>query len=248
MRRQSGITLIELLIGMGILVILLAVASITLISTGRISNQQDQLITAASDARLALFRISEVVRQAGYIYPPGTDITVAGQGTFRTGAEALALLVPANTTYCMSAASDYCGFLYVATDRAQFVPPLPAAGNTPVALAEIVVGGIEWPKNAVPALTLTSWPAGRTGLLADNVDTARTDLGSAVFLSGLEAVYDDSTQFTYAGAPVGARSLLNGADVTVSLNRQAVSGEAVAEQRIELFTRAVPRSAPPNPN
>src|SRR5690554_7994088 len=94
---QAGITLIELLIGMAILVILLAVASFTLISTGRISNQQDQLITAAGDARLALFRMSEILRSASYIYPPGVDVTVSGRGTFETGPRALAMLVPANT-------------------------------------------------------------------------------------------------------------------------------------------------------
>src|SRR5690554_7542648 len=108
---QAGITLIELLIGMAILVILLAVAGYTLISTGRISNQQDQLITAAGDARLALFRMGEIVRQAGYVYPPGVNITVSGQGTFETGPAALAMLVPANTTYCVSTASNYCGFI-----------------------------------------------------------------------------------------------------------------------------------------
>lgn len=249
MRRaaQAGITLLELLIGMAILVILLAVASFTLISTGRISNQQDQLITAASDARLALFRIGEIVRQAGYIYPPGVDITVAGQGTFTTGPGALAMLVPANTTYCRLGSSNYCGFIYATVDRDQFVPPLPAGGSTGLALAELRVDGIDWGRNAVPALTITNWAGADAGLLADGVDTAATDLGSNVFVSTLQAIYDDSTQFRYDPAGVNSRSLLNGADVTVGLVRDAVAGDAASEQRMEIFTRAVPRSAPPNP-
>lgn len=245
---QAGITLVELLIGMAILVILLAVAGYTLISTGRISNQQDQLITAAGDARLALFRMGEIVRQAGYIYPPGVDITVSGHGTFETGSQALAMLVPANTTYCRLTSSDYCGFIYATVDRDQFVPPLPESGASNLALAEIRVEGIEWGRNAVPALALTSWSTGDIGLLADGVDAARTNLGGNVFVSTLQAIYDDSTEFRYDPASVGTRSLLNGADVTVSLRRNAVSGDATSEQRVEMFTRAVPRSAPPNPN
>lgn len=247
-RAQDGITLIELLIGMGILVVLLAIASFTLISTGRISNRQDQLITAAGDARLALFRMGEILRQAGYVYPPGVSITVAGHGEFETGAEALAMLVPAGTTYCTLTSSDYCGFLYVLTERGRFVPPLPASGTTPVALAEIRVDGITWPRNAVPAVTVTGWPSGRLGLIADGVDRARTNLGENVFVSPIEAVYDSSTEFRYDQASLGPLSLINGADVTVSLRRNAVGGEATSEQQLEMFTRAVPRSAPPNPD
>lgn len=245
---QAGITLIELLIGMAILVILLAVAGYTLISTGRISNQQDQLITAAGDARLALFRMGEIIRQAGYIYPPGVTISVAGHGTFETGTSALAMLVPANTTYCRLTTSTYCGFLYATVDRDQFVPPLADSGATDLALAEIRVEGIDWGRNAVPALSLTSWSNGDIGLLADGVDSARTNLGGNVFVSTLQAIYDDSTEFRYDISSVGARSLLNGADVVVSLRRNAVAGDATSEQRVEIFTRAVPRSAPPNPN
>lgn len=244
---QSGITLIELLIGMAILVILLAVASFTLISTGRISSRQDQLVTAAGDARQALFRMGEILRQAGYVYPPGVSITVSGQGTFVTGPQALAMLVPAGTTYCTLTTSDYCAFLYVVTSRSQFVPPLPATGATSLALAEIRVDGLTWARNAVPAVSMNSWPAGRTGLLADGVDAARTNLGGNAFVSTIEAVYDSSTEFRYDPALLSPLSLINGADVTVSLRRTAVGGAATSEQQVEMFTRAVPRSAPPNP-
>lgn len=246
--RQAGVTLIELLIGMAILVILLAVASFTLISTGRISNQQDQLITAAGDARLALFRMGEILRSASYIYPPGVDLTVSGRGTFETGPLALAMLVPANTTYCRSTASDYCGFIYVAIDRDLFVPPLPESGNTGLALAEIRVDGIDWAKDAVPAHSINTWAGGSMGLLADNFDPDRSDLGTNVFVSTIQAVYDNATSFNYDPGTVNSATLLNGADVIVSLRRNAVSGDATSEQRVEMFTRAVPRSAPPNPH
>lgn len=86
------------------------------------------------------------------------------------------------------------------------------------------------------------------GLLADNFDPDRSDLGTNVFVSTIQAVYDNATSFNYDPGTVNSATLLNGADVIVSLRRNAVSGDATSEQRVEMFTRAVPRSAPPNPH
>lgn len=244
--RNQGVTLVELLIAMGVFGILLAVTSAVMISTGRVAARQERLADTAGDARLALFRIGEVVRQAGYIYPPGVDVTVSGAGTFTTGAGALILLVPAGTTYCTGVNETYCGFVYAVTNRTQFVPPLPASGSTSQALMEVRVEGLEWPKDIVPALELISWPAGSSGLIADGVDTAATNLGGNVSVSAHDAIYDDSSRFRIDPANLEARTLVNGATASVRLLSQATGGNVASEQQLELFTRAVPRSTPPN--
>ncbi len=246
MKRSAGITLVELLIGMAILGIILTVGSALMISTGRISNQQDRLVEAAASARLALFRMGEIVRQAAYVYPAGTTITVPGQGSFVTGEEALAVLVPAGSTYCDIGGSLYCGFLYGITNRAAFSPPLPAQGATNEALVEVRVEGIDWPKDAVPALTLTSWPAGAAGLVSDGLDRSGTNLGARLFIAPIEAVYDTAVNFSIDPSVMTARSLVNGADVSVNIRRLGTAGNADSQQRVEVFTRSVPRSVPPN--
>jgi prepilin-type N-terminal cleavage/methylation domain-containing protein len=245
-RRQTGVTLVELLIGMVILGILLAITSAVMISTGRVANQQEQLADVGGSGRLALFRMGEIVRQAAYVYPPDATISVAGTGSFTTGPAALAVLVPAGSTYCTGSTQTYCGFIYAAVDRQQFVPPLPERGGTDQALAEIRVEGIEWAKNRVPAGDLTAWPAGSSGLLADGIDSARSNLGGDMRVSVIEAIYDDSTIFSNDPANITSSSLINGADISVSLRRLSASGGATAEQRLEVFSRSVPRSAPPN--
>lgn len=248
MRHQArrGLTLVEVLITMSVLAIVLIVGTAFLTSTGRITNRHGQLAAAAGDARLALFRISEVTRQAGYIYPPGIQITVSGQGTFTTGDGALALLVPAGTTYCTGTGSRYCGFIYFVGNRSQFVPPLPAEGATNMALGEIRVAGMEWPKSVVPALSIRTWSSGSLGLLADGVVADETSLGDDVRISTLEAIYDDAFQFRYATETLQDRSLLNGVRVELELRKNALGGDADSVQSVELFTRAVPRSAPAN--
>lgn len=246
-QKSSGLTLVEMLIGVAVLGVVLTIGTYFFSSTASITNRQDQLATVANDARLALFRMSEVVRQAGYVYPPGVSITVAGSGTFTTGQGVLALLVPAGTTYCMVSGSVYCGFLYYVGNRSAFVPPLSASsGFTGQALGEIRVTGIQWAKSAVPALTIRNWPAGDLGLLSDDVSGANTNLGNDVRISGLEAIYDDAMQFHYAASPLSARSLLNGVNMTLTVQRNALGGEAGSTQSLEVFTRSVPRSAPVN--
>lgn len=245
--RQAGITLIELLIGMAILGIIMTVAAMLFSTTGRVTNQQDRQVDAAASARLALFRMGEIVRQANYVYPPGTTISIPGHGSFTTGTDALAVLVPAGTTYCAGTASVYCGFLYGIVNRNAFVPPLRDSGATNEALVEFRVEGIDWPKDAVPALTITGWPSGgNVGLISDGLDRAGTNLGGNVFVSPLEAIYDDVTNFSLDPNVITLNSLVNGVDVVVNLRRSSVLGATGAQQRVEVYTRAVPRSAPPN--
>ncbi len=246
MRRQnSGITLVELLIGMAILGIILAVASNLLISTGRVSSQQDRQVDAAANARLALFRIGEIVRQAAYVYPPGVTITSGGE-SYTTGPGALAVLVPAGTTYCAASTQVYCGFVYAISDRDEFVPPLPARGPTQDALVELRVEQLVWAKDAVPATAILSWPDGDLGLLSDGAVAAGTDLGTNVRVSPLETIYDSAASFSSDPGTISTNSLINGVEVSISLTRQSAGGNAGVTQQLEVFTRAVPRSAPPN--
>lgn len=245
-RRTLGFTVVELLVAMAVLGILLGVIAFFMTSTMRVTNNQSEMAVATADARLALFRVSEVARQASYVYPPDVEITVAGAGTFTTGEEALALLVPAGTTYCRVTGETYCGFLFYVGPRTRFVPPLRANGATNLALAELRAVGLEWPRSVVPALTITSWPAGNDALLADGVVSSGTDLGNDVQVTALQSVYDDWLEFTYTDSPLGARSLLNGVKVSLQLERVAAGRSVESLQTLELFARSVPRNAPPN--
>lgn len=179
--RQAGITLIELVIGMGILGVILFAASSLLVGNQRVTLEQQTRTNALSDARAAISRITEAVSSAAYIYPQGSTITVAGglvgQGAPNkvvTGANAIAILEPDGTR---SNPRTYNGVIYYLADRndPKFAADLPALGAdriSPWVLVEarsVAIGSIAWPKDTLPP---TSWALSTLteGVLVDGID------------------------------------------------------------------------------
>jgi prepilin-type N-terminal cleavage/methylation domain-containing protein len=263
-----GFSLVELLMAMGILGLLLALLSGFLISNQKVTTQQITATTLNNDTRLAFLRMTEVVSQAHYIFPPGQTLILNGK-TYTTGATTLAALVPANTTYC-PIIQDYCGFAFTIEDRTPYAAILGVnAGTTNLALIETTKRGIVWKQSTPKTSTIPTkvasihtWsdtnatdentPADDFSQfpITDSVDAATSDLASfdrletatnTNFDNGFDVGIDvtDTTKYdTYLVASVNS---------SLSLERKT-SGKTLSLTRENfVFSRAIPRTSTTSP-
>jgi hypothetical protein len=180
-----------MLIAMGVLGVILAIAAALLQSNQRATDAQQTRSNSLEDARQAATRITETINQAAYIYPAGKRIQVdaglSGRGALNevtTGADALALLVPDGLN---TSPRQYHGVVFYVADRKKFLkdlPDLPSSRITPWVLVEARTGlegsgagAILWERNTLPVL---KWEATiNEGVLVDGVvDHAGSSIGS----------------------------------------------------------------------
>jgi prepilin-type N-terminal cleavage/methylation domain-containing protein len=246
-KQRLGLSLVELLIAMAILGILLATLSAFLISNQRVTSQQITAATLNNDLRLAFLRMSDVISQAQYIFPPDQKLMING-AEYTTGAQALAVLVPAGTTYC-PIAKDYCGFAFTIEDRTPFEDQLGAnAGTTNLALIETNLRGIEWKKDQLPTAmpTLYTWNTLNRFPITDSVDGVKSDLASFDKLEpSKDTSFDKGFEVNKATITVADYNTYLAASVnsTVSLERRVSSKTLGISRNNFVFSRAIPRGS-----
>jgi prepilin-type N-terminal cleavage/methylation domain-containing protein len=249
-KHRLGLSLVELLVAMAILGILLAMLSAFLISNQRVTSQQITAATLNNDLRLAFLRMTDVVSQAQYIFPPEQTLKINGTD-YTTGARTLAVLVPSGTTYC-NTADDYCGFAYTIEERASFSGDLGAnGGTTNFALVETKEEGLTWaqmePSTADAVLNgLYTWTTTQRMPIVDSVNAADSDLASfgrlepsknTSFDGGFTVAKDITTATEFK------RFLAASVNSAVSLER-TVNGKALSlRQENFVFSRAIPRGS-----
>jgi hypothetical protein len=195
--------------------------------------------------------MSEVISQAQYIFPEGQTLIIGDQ-TFTTGANAIAVLLPDNTTYCRdSDAGTYCGFAFTVESRTPFAAILgPGDGTSGFALIENKVLHLEWERNTIPTqeADLYTWSSkGRPkdflrSPITDSIDAANTDLFSSTKLA---AFSDFDKGFSTVNANA-SDALLNAVESKIYL-RRTVRGKTLSIERSNyVFSRAIPRSMLPN--
>ena len=256
---RHGFTLAELLVSMAILGLLLAGLITLFSSNSRLVSQQFGSADAETAVRLALQRMTEIVSQAQYIYPAGTVLTIQSAGmpnrSITTGANALAVLVPAGTTFCTINTAQYCGFVFSIEPRNRFQNVLPSQTHSQSALVEWRSNGITWAQNVVPANSLRTWSGSTWGILADSVLPAGTNgsnLASVQVLtmSEITSKFDDRASPAFSIAPTAAgqsTGLITA--VTPSLAVRFSSNPIRdIERGNHILVRAIPRSALPLPN
>jgi prepilin-type N-terminal cleavage/methylation domain-containing protein len=196
-RSQHGFTLLEMLLGMGILGIVLMVSSALLQSNQAAAATQQARTTSLEDARASMSRIAETLNRAAYIYPSGITISVTsglvGKTTtnaITTGAGAMAMLVSDRLN---ATPRGYYGVIFYLTDRSKtkFSPDLQSIPSNRIGESVLVearttqtgAGPITWAANTNPATASTSWVAAiDEGVMADGVLAASTNLmASATF-------------------------------------------------------------------
>jgi type II secretory pathway pseudopilin PulG len=252
LRNSLGITLVELLISISILGIFLAVMSSVLSSSQRVTRDQILAADVETSLRLSFLRISEVIKQAAYIYPASQTITlgVGGVGiTVTTGEGALAVLLPAGTTYCLpddTNAQTYCGYLYDVGSRTPYETILGTpSGVTDSVLLERRNTGITWNQSALPP---TNWSNVSTGIIADSVNVAVTSLGAVDNLTvntRKGGIYDMGL---FGGTmATSANALIDTVRPQISLSY--TGGKSIEVTRaIQIYATAVPRATLPNPD
>ena len=254
MKRNKGFSLVELLVAAAILGTLLAALGAFFVVNQRVGSEQITAAKLNTDLRLAFLRMSDVTSQAQYIYPAGQTLTLDGatfDTTLTTGANALAVLVPSNTSYCPTTTSSYCGFAYTLEDGATYADILgTGAGTTGSALVEYRVTGLSWTSDVRPAKTWTDASATRSPL-ANSVDTAASTLANpstAAFAdySNYDTAFafptDDTDLTTFAG---DEKALIKSVTSTLRL-RYTFRGKEIATQRENVvFARSVPRAGQP---
>jgi prepilin-type N-terminal cleavage/methylation domain-containing protein len=246
--KRLGLSLVELLVTMAILGILLAMLSAFLMGNQRVTSQQITAATLNNDLRLSFLRISEIISQAHYIFPPNQNISVNGT-TYTTGARALVVLVPANTTYCPDT-NGYCGFAFTIEARAPFTTDFLGAntGTTNFALIETRERGLTWSQNKIPALesSLTTWVTTERSPITDSVDAAQSDLASFKRLEpSKDTNFDKGFKVNVTEAATGDYDVYLAASVNskVRLERR-ISGQTLSiEQENFVFSRAIPRGS-----
>jgi prepilin-type N-terminal cleavage/methylation domain-containing protein len=251
MKRSKGFSVVELLVSMGILGVLLTLLGSFLVSNQRITSEQITAATLENETRLAFLRMSEVISQAQYIFPEGQTLIISDQ-TFTIGANAIAVLIPGNTTYCRdSDPGTYCGFAFTVESRTPFTTVLGSGdGTSGFALIETRVLHLEWKRGLVPAqqADLFTWKTYgrptdyRRSPITDSIDTANTDL----FTSTKLASFVDF-DVTFNTVDINAsNALLNAVESKIYL-RRTVRGKTLSIERSNyVFSRAIPRSMLPN--
>jgi type II secretory pathway pseudopilin PulG len=251
-KNSLGITLVELLISISILGLFLAVMSSALSSSQRVTRDQVLAADVETSLRLGFLRMSEVIKQAVYIYPASRTITLGVGGasvTVTTGAGALAVLLPAGTTYCLpdnTIAQTYCGYLYDIGGRTPYETILGTpSGVTDSVLLERRNTGITWSQSALPP---TNWSNVSTGIVADSVNVAETSLGATDNLTVNEdkgGIYDAGL---FGGTTTtSANALIDTVRPQISLSY--TRGKSIEVTRaIQIYATAVPRATLPNPD
>ena len=223
--RRQGFTLVELLIGMGILGVILVAAASLLQSNQRVTNDAQTRSNAIGDARVAMSRMTESLSQAAYIFPEDSIISFSDENNnprqVKTGRDAVAALISSATA--AGGTPLYRGVLYYLADRndARFTADLPNMASDRIAqniLVEATVPDIGWPGATVPS---RSWSANASeGVLVDGVDrkdgatvitdlmatgnfAAQTGSDGAVFADGIQGKTTDLTKNEALIATIG---------------------------------------------
>jgi prepilin-type N-terminal cleavage/methylation domain-containing protein len=246
--KHLGLSLVELLVAMAILGILLAMLSAFLISNQRVTSQQITAATLNNDLRLSFLRMSEIISQAHYIFPPDQTLSING-ADYTTGARVLAVLVPADTTYCPDA-TGYCGFAFTIEDRTPFAADFLGAnaGTTNFALIETRERGLEWKQSKIPSseTSLTTWVTTERSPITDSVDAAQSDLASFSRLEpSKDTNFDKGFDVNVTAAETTDYDVYLAASVNskVRLERR-VNGETLfLQQDSFVFSRAIPRGS-----
>jgi prepilin-type N-terminal cleavage/methylation domain-containing protein len=246
--KRLGLSLVEMLISMAILGILLAMLSAFLMGNQRVTSQQITAATLNNDLRLSFLRMSEIISQAHYIFPPDQTLSINGTN-YTTGARALAVLVPANTTYCPDL-TGYCGFAFTIEDRVPFEADFLGAnaGTTDFALIETRERGLEWKQDKIPALepTLTTWVTTERSPITDSVSPTASDLASFSRLKpSKDTNFDAGFKVNVAEANTSDYAVYLAASVnsTVHLERQSNGKTLSVQQDNFVFSRAIPRGS-----
>lgn len=244
MKRAAGFSLVELLLSAAVLGVLLTMLAMFLFSNQRVTTEQVTRASLQNTARLSFARMSDIIAQASYIYPAGQEITLSTGSetkTFTTGAAALALLLPVNTSYCET--GPYCAFIYTLEDRSDFTGVLGTdAGTTGFALIERQVWGFNWPRNQVPS---KAWGAvDAASPLADSVDVAASSLAATADLAttSYRSTYDDETTFMGSVAD-DTSALISSVSSDLRLSFQQRGKDLKVERQNSAFARAIPREA-----
>lgn len=223
--RRQGFTLVELLIGMGILGVILVAAASLLQSNQRVTNDAQTRSNAIGDARVAMSRMTESLSQAAYIFPEDSIISFSDENNnprqVKTGRDAVAALISSATA--AGGTPLYRGVLYYLADRsdARFTADLPNIASDRIAqniLVEATTSGIDWPGATVPS---RSWSGNTSeGVLVDGVDrkdgatvitdlmatgnfAAQTGSDGAVFADGIQGKTTDLTKNDALIATIG---------------------------------------------
>lgn len=270
MQKTYGLTLVEVLISMGIFGLIMTAALATLFSTNQLTDVQVTSAQADSSLRQVEVRMKEVLEQAHYIYPPNTRIHLSGRTPtpggskvmrrqrFTVGGGTLAALVPSGTTYCDEPTQTYCLYSYIVMNRSRFSEILPDNPSiTGRVLTEWRVTGINWPRDSVPAQTITDLGGASVGIVADSIlwngeGDVRTRLTptSNVQASTLQGQYDNSSLWntgTSSRNRKQSNALLNMIEPRLAMEYSKRGKEAVAYRRITILARSIPRGAPPIP-
>jgi prepilin-type N-terminal cleavage/methylation domain-containing protein len=251
---RKGVTLVEMLIAMAIFGTLLAILGAFFGSNSRISNQQISATDANLSLRQSLLRMTEIITQAAYIYPAGQTITLTGGSnvTRATGNNALAILVPAGTTYCMISTANYCGYLFSIENRTDFTAILGTSSSTQFTLVEWRSDGLIWAINTFPPTSVATWANATRAVMSDNVVPSTVTNGSSLAavgnlsISDESAIYDDDITFDFTNAGRNANNGLIGA-VAPRLVIQSKNGSTKATRATNIFSRAIPRAGQPIP-
>lgn len=247
----KGISVVELLVAMAVLLIVLALASNLIFQNQDITTRQVLAGRVNEDVRLATLRISDVVSQAGYIFPNNATITVQTGATTTavvTGDDALAVLVPPRTAYCPLTTTQYCGFLYRLEARAPYTTDL---GNTPGnsgwVLVEYQARGLTWNANTNPTSVANNWASASfssRGVVADSVTDNDTDLSLLAF-AGITSEVDRILAIPTDTVSVSLNStnaLIGSVQVRIGL---AYSNGLQATRQSDILARGIPRAVPP---
>jgi prepilin-type N-terminal cleavage/methylation domain-containing protein len=203
---QRGFTVLEMLLCMGILGIVLLVASALLQSNQAAASTQQARTTSLEDGRAAMSRIAETLSRAAYIYPSGITITVTSgligtstANSITTGSGAVAMLLYDNLN---TSPRGYYGVIFYITDRSKskFASDLSSLPTNRIGQSVLVearttqagTGPITWAVNSNPAVTSKAWSAAiDEGVLADGVVSTSTKLMDSASFSPSGGV-DDS--------------------------------------------------------
>jgi len=251
---RRGFSLIELLLAATILAIILSILGGFLVSNSRISTQQITAAEANMTVQQSLFRLTEIVSQAHYIYPANQTLSVTSDRgrakSFTTGRDVLALLLPIGNNYCRptTPAERYCGFVFSIEPRAPYEQVLgEGEGTTGLVLVEWTTNNLEWETGKLPP---TAWKGAKVGVLTDSVATGKngSSLGSPanLHLATTQSLYDEDVGFLIQQGTekTEPKALIGSVEPRITVQYKArpdieVSREAYA------FSRAIPRGNQP---
>ncbi|GEM84907.1 PilW family protein [Meiothermus hypogaeus] len=248
---SRGITLVELLVAMAVLGLVLSLSSRLIFQNQDITTRQVLAGRVNEDVRQATLRMSDVISQAGYIFPNNATITVQTGVTNTavvTGDDALAVLVPPRTAYCPLTTNQYCGFLYRLEPRDPYTADL---GNTPGnsgwVLVEYQARGLTWNANTNPTSVANNWTSAgfkSRGVVADSVTDDGTNL-SLLSFAGIASEIDRVLAIPTNTISVNldsANALIGSVRVEVAI---AYANGLRATRQTDILARGIPRAVPP---